>query len=218
MDFSQNGTSPLRKFSGLGIVVAVHVILAWFLITGLAHRLIETIKGPVETKVIEDKTPPPPPPPDPVPPPPKIAAPPPPFIPPPEVPVNVPTQNPITESTAVTPKKQDFEKTTPKIDAPVAAKPVLPSTPSFSDLNSCKPDYPHQSRLNEEQGTVKVRIQVSATGDFQGASVVESSGYSGLDRATKNGFARCKFRPAFRDGVAVDSSFEAVYVWKLEDN
>lgn len=217
MDFSQNGTSPLRKFSGLGIVVLVHVIGGWFLINGLGHRLIEKITQPVETKVIEDKVPPPPPPPDPVPPPPKVAAPPPPFIPPPEVPVTTPTQNPIVNSTAQQPPKADFTKETPKIDAPPAPKAVLPSSPSFSDLNACKPDYPRASRMAEEQGTVKVRIEVGADGQFVKADVISSSGFKGLDRATQNAFARCKFRPAYKDGQPVASSFDAVYVWKLED-
>jgi periplasmic protein TonB len=217
MDFSQNETSPLRKFSGLGIVVLVHIIGAYFLITGLASRMIETIKGPVETKVIEDKTPPPPPPPDPVPPPPKIAAPPPPFIPPPEVPVTTNVPPPITNTTAQQPPKQDFTKTTPPVDAPVAPKPNLPATPSFSDLNACKPDYPRASRMAEEQGTVKVRIEVDANGQFVKAAVVESSGFKNLDRATQNAFSRCKFHPGYKDGQAVDSSFDAVYVWKLED-
>ena len=217
MDFSQNGTSPVRKFAGLGIVVLVHIFGAWFLINGLAHRLIEVIKGPVETKVIEDKTPPPPPPPDPVPPPPKVAAPPPPFIPPPEVPVTTPTQNPITNTTAQQPPKAEFQKEVAKIDAPVAPKANLPSTPSFSDLNSCKPDYPRASRMAEEQGTVKVRIEVGADGQFVKAEVVGSSGFKNLDRATQNAFSRCKFKPAYKEGQPVASSFDAVYVWKLED-
>jgi protein TonB len=217
MDFSQNETSPLRKFGGLGIVVLVHIVGAWFLINGLAHRLIETIKGPVETKVIEDHTPPPPPPPDPVPPPPKVAAPPPPFIPPPEVPVSTPTQNVIANTTAQQPPKTDFVKEAPKVEAPPAPKTNLPSTPTFSDLNACKPDYPRASRMAEEQGTVKVRIEVGADGQFVKADVVGSSGFKNLDRATQNAFSRCKFRPAYKDGVAVASSFDAVYVWKLED-
>jgi len=217
MDFSQNGTSPLRKFSGLGIVVLVHIVLAWFLINGLAHRLIETIKGPVETKVIEDKTPPPPPPPDPVPPPPKVAAPPPPFIPPPEVPVTTNVPPPIQSMTNQQPPKQDFAKEPPKVEAPPGPKTVLPSTPTVVDLNACKPDYPRASRMAEEQGNVKVRVEVGADGQFVKATVLESSGYKNLDRATQNGFSRCKFRPAYKDGQPVASSFDTVYVWKLED-
>jgi len=217
MDFSQNGTSPLRKFSGLGIVVLVHIIGAWFLINGLAHRLIETIKGPVETKVIDEPVKPPPPPPDPVPPPPKVAAPPPPFIPPPEVPVTTPTQNPIVNTTAQQPPKSDFKAEPPKVEAPPAQKTNLPSTPGVVDLNACKPDYPRASRLNEEQGNVKVRIEVDAAGQFVKATVIESSGFKGLDRATTNGFARCKFHPAYKDGQPIASSYDVVYAWKLEE-
>jgi periplasmic protein TonB len=52
---------------------------------GLAQRLVEVIKAPIETKIIEEVKPPPPPPPENLPPPPKFAPPPPSFVPPPEV-------------------------------------------------------------------------------------------------------------------------------------
>jgi protein TonB len=57
---------------------------------GLAQRLVEVIKSPLETKIIEEVKPPPPPPPENLPPPPKFAPPPPSFVPPPEVQVNAP--------------------------------------------------------------------------------------------------------------------------------
>jgi protein TonB len=50
----------------------MHVLLGWALVTGLAQRMIEVIKAPIETKIIEEvKPPPPPPPPENLPPPPK---------------------------------------------------------------------------------------------------------------------------------------------------
>jgi periplasmic protein TonB len=214
MNYSRQQKDPAKQGIGFLVVVLLHLGLGYMFVTGLGHSAIEVLKQPLETKLIEEIKPPDTPPP---PPPPKMTAPPPPFIPPPEVPVSTPTQNPIVNSTAQQPPKTDFAKESPKVDAPPAPKTNLPSTPTFSDLNACKPDYPRASRMAEEQGTVKVRIEVSADGQFVKADVVGSSGFKNLDRATQNAFSRCKFRPAYKDGQPVASSFDAVYVWKLED-
>ena len=38
------------------------ILLGWALMNGLARTVIEVIKGPIETKIIEEAKPPPPPP------------------------------------------------------------------------------------------------------------------------------------------------------------
>ncbi len=74
------------------------------LLNGLATKVIEVVKKPLETQIIEEIKPPPPPPPVQLPPPPKFVAPPPPYIPPPEVQVNVPPPpNAIQTTTSVVP-------------------------------------------------------------------------------------------------------------------
>ena len=85
MDFSQTQRDPTRKFVGIGAVVLFHIIIIYALITGLARKVVEVVKGPIEVKVIEEVIKKPPPPPELLPPPPKLQAPPPPFIPPPEI-------------------------------------------------------------------------------------------------------------------------------------
>jgi protein TonB len=217
MDFSQNEASPLRKFGGLGVVVLIHIIGAYALVTGLASRMIDSIKAPVETKVIEEKVKPPPPPPDPTPPPPKMTAPPPPFIPPPEVPVQQQVQNPIQQTTSVAPPAEKFRPAEPPKETKLPPGPAYQPQPGFADLNSCKPDYPRASLLAEEAGTVKVTFEVGADGQLVGSSITQSSGYKNLDRATVNALSRCKFKPAYKDGQPIQSSFQAVYVWKLPD-
>ncbi|MFX9042749.1 energy transducer TonB, partial [Acinetobacter baumannii] len=77
--------------------------------------------------------------------------------------------------------------------------------------------YPRASQLAEETGTVRVRIQVNAAGQFVGAQVVKSSGFKGLDRATVQAFSNCKFNAALQDGKPVDGQFDADYVWKLDE-
>ena len=69
-------------------VIILHLAVGYALVTGLARKVVDVIKQPLETKIIEEvkkvipDTPPPPPP--------KLATPPPPFIPPPEVNIQVP--------------------------------------------------------------------------------------------------------------------------------
>src|SRR5438552_11474794 len=84
------GHDPKRRTIGWIVVVAVHAIILWALITGTARKGLELIKKPMEAAVIQEVIIPPPPPPPPPPkeivkPPPQPQAPPPPFVPPPEV-------------------------------------------------------------------------------------------------------------------------------------
>ncbi|MFN5723317.1 MAG: hypothetical protein ACK47O_05820, partial [Betaproteobacteria bacterium] len=84
VDFAQQQRNPSRHFTAIGIVVVMHLLLGYALVSGLARKVVEVIKQPIETKIIEEvKTPPPPP--ENLPPPPKTVPPPPSFVPPPEV-------------------------------------------------------------------------------------------------------------------------------------
>ncbi len=85
MDFSKRQSDPRRHVVGLTVVILFHVAVVYALVTGLAKKVVEVIRAPIETKVIEEVRKPPPPPEIVVPPPPRLEAPPPPFIPPPEV-------------------------------------------------------------------------------------------------------------------------------------
>ena len=87
------GNEPSRRFTGWAVVVVLHVMILWALISGTARKGLEIVKKPLEAAVIQEVIIPPPPPP----PPPKqivkapepraptVQAPPPPFVPPPEV-------------------------------------------------------------------------------------------------------------------------------------
>jgi len=217
MDFSQNEVSPVRRYGGLGIVILLHALVAYALITGLARKMVDEIKEPLVTKIIEEVKPPPPPDKPPPPPPPKMAVPPPPFIPPPEVQIQQPqTQNVIAAVTTVQPPQQAFKPAPPPSTGPVGPAVVAP-VPAFADLNGCKPEYPRASLLAEETGTVRVQFVIGPDAQLVGATVVKSSGFKNLDKATVNGLSRCKFKAAYRDGKPVQSSFTTDYVWKLDE-
>ena len=77
-----------NRLTGFVLVMLLHVVLVYALINGLARKIVDVVKAPLETKIIEEIKPPP----DkqPPPPPPRLKTPPPPYIPPPEVQVQMP--------------------------------------------------------------------------------------------------------------------------------
>ncbi|MDB5766235.1 MAG: tonB3 [Collimonas fungivorans] len=216
MDFTQDGKNPSNNVVGIGVVVVLHVLIVYALLTGLARKVVEVIQQPVETKIIEEFKPPPPPPPDkPVPPPPKSVAPPPPFVPPPEVKVTPPPQdNVIAAVTNVKPPSNDLPTS---VAQPSATGEAGPAHTSAKIAGNCdKPEYPRSSLRNEEEGMVTVKLTIGADGNVLDSAVEKSSGFKDLDRATVKAWGLCHFTPAMADGKAVQSSTRMQYVWKLE--
>src|SRR5438552_3308016 len=116
MDFSKRQADPRRHLAGLTFVILFHAFIVYALVTGLAKKVVDVVRAPIETKVIEEiKKPPPPPPEVVVPPPPRLEAPPPPFIPPPEVQIQQPPpqQPTITVQQTTPPPPQEFRPTPP---------------------------------------------------------------------------------------------------------
>ena len=117
MNFSKQHADPRQHAVGFSLVVVLHVAVVYALVTGLAQKVVEIVKAPIETKVIDEIKKPPPPPEVVVPPPPRLEAPPPPFIPPPEVQLQTPPpQQPAITATQTPPP------------APVAMTPMAPAT------------------------------------------------------------------------------------------
>ena len=72
-DYADQQRKPGKHLVGIGIVILMHLLLGWALVSGLARKVVEVIKNPIETKIIEEVKPPPPPPENLPPPPPKLA-------------------------------------------------------------------------------------------------------------------------------------------------
>ena len=206
MDFAQQHRNPGRHLLGFGIVVALHVVLGWALVTGLAQRMIEVIKAPIETKIIEETKPPPPPPPENLPPPPKFAPPPPSFVPPPEVNVNPPpTPAPTITTTQVVPPPAPV-RTEPRIDF----------------ANVCeRPEYNAAARRAEAQGATTIVYTMDTTGQIAEATVEKSSGptreHKMLDRLALEAVRACKGTPGTLDGKPEKLTSRITYVWKITD-
>ena len=116
MDFSKRQADPRRHLVGITFVILFHAFIVYALVTGLAKKVVEVVRAPIETKVIEEIKKPPPPPEIVVPPPPRLEAPPPPFIPPPEV--QIATPPPVQPTITAVP--------TPPPPAPVVIAPTPP--------------------------------------------------------------------------------------------
>ena len=57
MDFSHE-KQPGKNFTGIAIVIILHVIVAYGIITGLGKRMVTKMAEAVETKIIEEVKPP----------------------------------------------------------------------------------------------------------------------------------------------------------------
>jgi periplasmic protein TonB len=152
LDFAQQQRNPSRHLLGFTIVVIMHVIVGYALVTGLARKVVEAIKQPIETKIIEElKKPPPDTPP---PPPPKLAPPPPPFIPPPEVQIQIPVAAQQAAITNVTTVK-------PTAPTPPPAPPVVRPAPTNVVGIAC----PNSQRVRTEIQYPKEAIQRGISGE-----------------------------------------------------
>jgi protein TonB len=131
-DDSMNATAPTnpydyagssqRRYTGIIVVVLLHILIVWGLVSGLARKAVEIIKKPIEMKIMEEvKLPPPPPPPPPkiekIKDMPKVETPPPAYVPPPEV-VVTPPPAPVIQAVQAEPPK-----------APVIIAPSPPPAP-----------------------------------------------------------------------------------------
>jgi protein TonB len=72
-------------------------------------------------------------------------------------------------------------------------------------LRNPKPLYPAISRRLKEQGTVLLRVFVTAAGQATEVMLKASSGFERLDNTAKTAVAGWKFVPATRDDKPVDA-------------
>ncbi|HSN33406.1 MAG TPA: energy transducer TonB [Ideonella sp.] len=169
MDYNYQPHDNSSRAKGVAIVVGVHVLVGWALVSGLARKAVEVIKKPLEATVIQEvKLPPPPPPPPKLIKPPEIKAPPrieapppPPFIPPPEI---VPPPSPAAPAITAIP--------TPPPAPPVIAPPPPPAPPAPAPApagpvaigvvcpTQVKPEVPRKALQEGISGVVKAQAVI----------------------------------------------------------
>ncbi len=196
------------------LTVVIHVMFFWVLASGLGAKMVQTVMGPVETKMIEelpdDAKEPPPPPPD--------IEQPPPYVPPPEVSVD------LAIDTGPTTAISNATSERPVAPVPVAPKPVeravVKSPPSTSGKGAriTQPEYPPASRRAGEAGSVQLRCFVKEDGRCSEVAVVKSSGFDKLDEAALKEVQRnWKFVPGKEDGKPVAAWHTFAVTFRLTD-
>jgi protein TonB len=223
MNYRDQQRQPARHLTGFIVVAVLHLMLGYALVNGLARKVVEVIKGPIETKIIEEVKPPPPPPPDNLPPPPKFAAPPPSYMPPPEVQIANPAPAPSITVTRVAPPV-NAPVTIAPAPAPVAPAPVVRprAVAARIDVSTCeKPEYPAAALRAEATGTTKIRFTVDAEGRVSAAEVERPAGSSRehrlLDRTAVEALSKCRFKPGTDEhGKPIGGTTVVDYVWKVD--
>lgn len=205
-----------NKITALIIVVLLHVVVGYALVTGLAYEAYKKIKEvTTAVKIDPDKPPPPPPPP-----PPKTDTPPPPPIvaPPPAVQLNVappPIQTVATPPPAAPP---------PPVVVPA---PPAPPPPRFTPKGASPKgrvadwasdnDYPTRALQLGQEGVTGVRLAVGTDGRVSECQVSKSSGSAELDKTTCDLIRRrARFNVATDgDGNPVAGSYATSIRWQI---
>jgi periplasmic protein TonB len=229
VDYAAQQRRPTKHLTGFGIVIVLHLFLGWALVSGLARKVVDVIKAPIETKIVEEIKPPPPPPEN-LPPPPKTLPPPPSFVPPPEVviqPPPTPTPTITVQDTppppAPPPAIVAVAPEAPPAPPAAAPAPRIATRPAIADIRSCAPsesDYPAIAVKEEATGDVKVRFTIDASGKVVSTQVVSSAGptraHKALDRVVIEKVSSCRFTPGSdAEGRPTTASFDFTYGWKL---
>jgi protein TonB len=171
-------------------VIAMHLAVGYALVTGLARKVVEVIKAPIETKIIEEikkdipDTPPPPPP--------KLATPPPPFIPPPEVNIQVPVavqQAPTITTTTAKPPPGPPPVVAPKSDGPVVRKNVKP-------IAKADVVFPREAiKRGIERGVVVAHVYVKTDGTVSEVKIVSANPPRVFEREVIRALQQWRFAP-----------------------
>lgn len=100
--------------------------------------------------------------------------------------------------------------------APLAPMPVVAARFDADYLHNPKPIYPPASRRLSEEGTVTLRVRVSAEGATLAVELRQSSGYPRLDEAALDAVRRWRFVPARQGAEAIESWVAVPIAFKLE--
>jgi len=156
---SSYGTrDPSSRVKGIVVVVVLHALIGYALVSGMARKGLDLIKKPLEAVVIQEviiPPPPPPPPPKKIEPPkelPKVQAPPPPFVPPPDLPPPVASTAPVIVATHTPPPA-------PPAPAPVAVGPKRAAI-GVACPTQVAPEMPRRAIQDGTEGVVKAQILI----------------------------------------------------------
>ncbi|ANQ83759.1 putative TonB protein [Azoarcus olearius] len=141
-----------------------------------------------------------------------------------------PTPQPVAEKITASPNALSAEPAPPapaQPAAPAVANPAPPAPPApppvvaarfdADYLNNPKPAYPPLSTRLREEGTVMLRVQVTAEGLPGQIEINRSSGFERLDSAARAAVARWRFVPARQGDRAIEAWVLVPLVFKLTE-
>jgi len=195
--------------AGIGFVAALHVAAIGAIVSGLVPKIVQLVPHDIVLTVPRDETPP------------------------------VLRQKPPEPEHVKLPQYRELTAVKPVIDiAPADAgpqapdKPETPQPPSRERTASLAPDtaavaiagthtappYPLLERRLASQGTVTLRLTISAGGTVVAADVVQSSGFSALDQAAVSWVMQhWRYKPAVRGGAPAASTTVAAVVFNIRN-
>jgi protein TonB len=175
----------------------------WALKAGLATSLVELVKGPLETKMIEEekieKVAPPPPPP-------KYQALPAAAV----IPVDIAVEAPMdTGATTIDPNAAKKVQAVEHKTVPPRSNPRRPVS---------QPEYPPTSKRLGEAGTVIMLLTVDESGRVTDAKIDKSSGFDRLDQAAMQEALRTwRLLPGTVDGKPTTMQYKFAVTFKITD-
>lgn len=204
--YAQDSSFFTRRGIVVVIIIGLHLLVAWGLMSGLARKVVEVLAPPIEADIVEevkqDDEPPPPPPPE--------MERPPVEVPPPEVSIDLPMETATNAIVDVT------DKTPP----PAPPPPPRVAATGAKMARAANPDdyYPPGSIRREEQGSPVVQACVGPNGRLLREPVVtDTSGFPDLDGAAIKVAKANRYTPASENGSAVPEScikFKVKFVLK----
>lgn len=181
--------------SGMLHVAAIALLAMPMVAPAPTPRAVQTIMQWIEPRPVEPPPPPPPDPPQPL-----------------RKPRAVATPRPLPVAPPVVQVSEAVSEM-PVAIAPPAPDPIAP--PALIDAGSGGANvtldyahvapmrYPPDALRRREQGTVLLRVFVSADGVPEQVEILRSSGSTRLDNAARDSIRRSRFRPVLRNGVAM---------------
>jgi len=210
---------PSSRIKGIVVVVALHVLIGYALVSGMAREGLDLVKKPLEAVVIQEVMIPPPPPPKKIEPPkdvPKVQAPSPPFVPPPDVPPPAVSTAPAVVASPAPPPAPPV--ITPP--APPAAPVAVMSAPlaTTKQAGFCKlscdwtpPEVPRRAYQEGFQGKVVVKAEILLKNNIIEDSKIVS-GPKIFYSSVKNAISQSKCR--YEDP---EVRFEMEFAFNFED-
>jgi len=191
---------------GVGVVLAVHLLVGYAFVSGLAQKVVDAVRAPVDVRLIEEVKPPPPEPPKPVVKlAPRLAPPPPAYVPPPQVEVAAPPPAPTI--TAVSQQPVVDAKPTP---APLpVAPPTAPAPVSISVVcpTMVRPTLPLRAEQEGLGGVVRAQATIRA-GKVVRVDILSSRPRGLFDAAVRNAMLQYGCQGGGAEEIVATQNFE----------